>query len=212
MLLCLSLQEMSGQQQTSYSESENDFPQDDSAFAASEFSEEGRDFTESSADTAARHSEAGGTSHVSGKRSLFDGYKDPSRQFSGDTRSYHQDARYSHSLIQLQFALHLLSSVWNTGMIIAVAGWLVCGRHYIRHHHLYHHSVNRHMWAQLYCQHQGTQTRSYHQDPSTVGGLTAEDIEKARESKRAAIKPHRQMVTFIPLILELHTNANRHWS
>ncbi|XP_034999638.2 atypical kinase COQ8A, mitochondrial isoform X2 [Hippoglossus stenolepis] len=156
----MKMQEMSGQQQMSYSESEFDFPKDDSTFAASEFSEEGGDFTESSADTAAHHSEAVGASHISGKRSLFDGYKDPSKQFSGDTRSYHQDAR-----------------------------------HYIGHHHLYHHSVNRHMWAQLYCQHQGTQTRSYHQDPSTVGGLTAEDVEKARQSKRTEIKPHKQMLS-----------------
>ncbi|XP_053301182.1 atypical kinase COQ8A, mitochondrial [Pleuronectes platessa] len=156
----MKMQEMSGQQQMSYSESEFDFPQDDGTFAASEFSEEGGAFTESSSDTAAHPNEAVGGSHVSGKRSLFDGYKDPSKQFSGDTRSYHQDAR-----------------------------------HYIGQHHLYHHSVNRHMWSQLYCQHQGTQTRSYHQDPSTVGGLTAEDIEKARQSKRAEIKPHKQMLS-----------------
>nr|XP_019947469.1 PREDICTED: atypical kinase COQ8A, mitochondrial-like isoform X1 [Paralichthys olivaceus] len=156
----MKMQEMSGQQQTSSSESEFDFPPDDSTFAASEFREEGGDFSGSSTDTAAHHNEAVGASHVSGKRSLFDGYKDPSKQFSGDTRSYHQDAR-----------------------------------HYIGHHHLYTHSVNRHMWAKLYCRHQVAQTRSYHQDPSTVGGLTAEDIEKARQSKRTEIKPHKQMLS-----------------
>lgn len=32
------------------------------------------------------------------KRSMFEGYKDPSSQFSGQTRSYHQDARYENSL------------------------------------------------------------------------------------------------------------------
>uniref|UniRef100_A0A665VLX9 Atypical kinase COQ8A, mitochondrial n=1 Tax=Echeneis naucrates TaxID=173247 RepID=A0A665VLX9_ECHNA len=67
--------------------------------------------------------------------------------------------------------------------------------YFMRHHHLYNHSLNRHVWAQLYCQHQATQIRSYHQDPSTVGGLTAEDIEKARQSKRAEMKPHKQMLS-----------------
>lgn len=38
------------------------------------------------------------------------------------------------------------------------------------------------------------QTRSYHQDHSSVGGITAEDIEKAREAKRSSSKPHKQMV------------------
>ncbi|XP_023285891.1 atypical kinase COQ8A, mitochondrial [Seriola lalandi dorsalis] len=159
----MKMQELSGQQQTTSSESEFDFPQDDGAFADSQLREEGVDFTEdhsgSSAD-AAHHSAAAGASHVSGKKSLFEGYKDPSKQFSGDTRSYHQDARY-----------------------------------FIRHHHLYSQSLNRHVWEQLYCQHQVTQVRSYHQDPSTVGGLTAEDIEKARQSKRAETKPHKQMLS-----------------
>uniref|UniRef100_A0A8C4EB73 Atypical kinase COQ8A, mitochondrial n=1 Tax=Dicentrarchus labrax TaxID=13489 RepID=A0A8C4EB73_DICLA len=44
-MLCVSVQELSGQQQTSSSESEFDFPQDDSAFAASEFKEDGVDYT-----------------------------------------------------------------------------------------------------------------------------------------------------------------------
>uniref|UniRef100_A0A7N6B713 Atypical kinase COQ8A, mitochondrial n=1 Tax=Anabas testudineus TaxID=64144 RepID=A0A7N6B713_ANATE len=71
----------------------------------------------------------------------------------------------------------------------------VCGRHFIRHYHRYNHSLTRHMWGQLYCQHPVTQLRSYHQDPSTVGGLTAEDIEKARQSKGDEIKPHKQMLS-----------------
>lgn len=86
--LCLSVQELSGQQQTSSAESEFDFPQDDSAFSSSEFWEEGGDFK---ADHM-RSSNDAGTSN--GKQSLFDGYKDPSRQFNGHTRSYHHDARY----------------------------------------------------------------------------------------------------------------------
>lgn len=94
----VSVQELTGQQQTSSSESEFDFPQDDSAFAASEFRDEGVDFTVdhtgSSGDATAQHSAAAGSSHVSGKQSLFEGYKDPSKQFSGHTRSFHQDARY----------------------------------------------------------------------------------------------------------------------
>ncbi|XP_061099525.1 atypical kinase COQ8A, mitochondrial [Conger conger] len=39
------------------------------------------------------------------------------------------------------------------------------------------------------------QYRSYHQDHSSVGGLTAEDIEKAREAKRSESKPHKQMLS-----------------
>uniref|UniRef100_A0A4W6EV04 Atypical kinase COQ8A, mitochondrial n=1 Tax=Lates calcarifer TaxID=8187 RepID=A0A4W6EV04_LATCA len=74
-------------------------PQDDSAFASSEFREEG-DYTVnhsgSSSDETTHHSTAAGASHVGGKKSLFEGYKDPSKQFSGDTRSYHQDARYKY--------------------------------------------------------------------------------------------------------------------
>lgn len=156
----MKMQELSGQQQTSSSESEFDFPQDDSAFA--EFKEEGVDFT---VDHAGSGEDAGapgaaGASHMGGKQSLFEGYKDPSKQFTGPTRSYHQDAR-----------------------------------HFIAHQHLYSSSLNRHLWGQLYCQHQVSQLRSYHQDPSTVGGLTAEDIEKARQGKRAESKPHKQMLS-----------------
>ncbi|XP_063757788.1 LOW QUALITY PROTEIN: atypical kinase COQ8A, mitochondrial [Eleginops maclovinus] len=146
----MKIQEMSGQQQTSSTEAEFDFPQDDSAFAASEFKDHGLNFTVDhqgmSEDNAAARA-----SHVGGKQSLFDGYKDPSKQFSGHTRSYHQDIR-----------------------------------------HFYSHSLNRHVWGQLYCQHH---LRSYHQDPSTVGGLTAEDIEKARQGKKVEIKSHKQMLS-----------------
>uniref|UniRef100_A0A8C1I546 Atypical kinase COQ8A, mitochondrial n=1 Tax=Cyprinus carpio TaxID=7962 RepID=A0A8C1I546_CYPCA len=39
------------------------------------------------------------------------------------------------------------------------------------------------------------QTRAYHQDHSSVGGITAEDIEKAREAKRNGSKPHKQMLS-----------------
>lgn len=90
MYVCV--QELTGQQQTSPSEPEFDFPQDDSAFTASEFREESVDFT---ADHAGSGDEAAaaGASRVGGKQSLFEGYKDPSKQFSGHTRSYHHDAR-----------------------------------------------------------------------------------------------------------------------
>lgn len=41
----------------------------------------------------------------------------------------------------------------------------------------------------------GLQRRFFHQDQSSVGGLTAEDIEKARQAKaRPESKPHKQMV------------------
>ncbi|KAM9339410.1 atypical kinase COQ8A, mitochondrial [Symphorus nematophorus] len=151
-------QELSGQQQTSSAETDFDFPQDDGTFTASEFKDEGVDLTVDHTGSSGEAA-AGGATRASGKQSLFDGYKDPSKQFSGQTRSYHQDARH-----------------WG-------------------HHHLYNHSLNRHLWRELYCQQQFSQLRSYHQDPSTVGGLTAEDIEKARQSKRAEIKPHKQMLS-----------------
>uniref|UniRef100_A0A669CS19 Atypical kinase COQ8A, mitochondrial n=1 Tax=Oreochromis niloticus TaxID=8128 RepID=A0A669CS19_ORENI len=110
----LSLKEMSGQQQSYSSESDFDFPPDESAFNTSEFRDEGADFTvdhSGSSDDAAT-----GAKHASGKHSL-------------------------------------------------------------------------------YFQHPVSQFRSYHQDPSTVGGLTAEDIEKARESKGTDGKPHKQMLS-----------------
>lgn len=83
-------QELSGQQQSA-SEPEFDFPQDETSYAASEFREEHTNFT-------ADHSGTGtdapaGTSTINGKQSMFEGYKDPSNQYSGQTRSYHQDAR-----------------------------------------------------------------------------------------------------------------------
>ncbi|XP_042359513.1 atypical kinase COQ8A, mitochondrial [Plectropomus leopardus] len=152
----MKVQELTGQQQTS--SSEFDFPQDDSTFTASEFREEGADLsadhTGDGDNAAAHHSAAAGVNHAAGKQSLFEGYKDPSKQFSGHTRSYHHDAR-----------------------------------------HFYNHNLNRHLWGQTYCQHQVSQLRSYHQDPSTVGGLTAEDIEKARQEKKAEIKSHKQMLS-----------------
>ena len=41
----------------------------------------------------------------------------------------------------------------------------------------------------------GLQRRVYHQDQSSMGGLTAEDIEKARQAKaRPESKPHKQAV------------------
>ncbi|KAM6915257.1 atypical kinase COQ8A, mitochondrial isoform 1-T2 [Xenentodon cancila] len=150
----MKMQELSGQQQASSSESEFEFPQDDVAFAASEFKEEGVDFAAEDSKSSAE--EAAGDSHVRGKQSLFEGYKDPSKQFSGPTRSYHRDAR-----------------------------------HFLGQHQLYSHS----MWQEVYCQQPGSQLRSYHQDPSSVGGLTAEDISKTRQSKRSDAKPHKQMLS-----------------
>ncbi|KAM4521957.1 atypical kinase COQ8A, mitochondrial isoform 1-T2 [Odontesthes bonariensis] len=153
----MKMQELSGQQ-TSSSESEFDFPQDENEFNASEFREEGADFTaqpsENSADASA------GSNHVSGDKSLFEGYNDPSIQFRGHTRSYHQDAR-----------------------------------HFLGQHQLYSQSLNRHVWQEVYCQHPSSQLRSYHQDPPSVGGLTAEDIRKTRQSKRTDDKPHKQMLS-----------------
>lgn len=41
---------------------------------------------------------------------------------------------------------------------------------------------------------QFTGIRSYHQDHSSVRGLTNKDINKAREAKTSINKPHKQMV------------------
>ena len=122
--MCVCVQELSGQQQTSSAETEFDFPEDDSAFTASEFKDEGVDFTVdhtgSSEDAGAA---AGGASHVGGKQSLFDGYKDPSTQFSGQTRSYHQDARYKQSLTVLKSTDNMFSAaVWRIKVITFALG------------------------------------------------------------------------------------------
>uniref|UniRef100_A0A668A6C1 Atypical kinase COQ8A, mitochondrial n=1 Tax=Myripristis murdjan TaxID=586833 RepID=A0A668A6C1_9TELE len=75
----------------------------------------------------------------------------------------------------------------------------VFGRHFLGHPSLYNHSLSRHVQGQLLGQDPVRrvvgQPRRYHQDPSTVGGLTAEDIEKARQSKRSDMKPHKQMLS-----------------
>ncbi|CAG01797.1 unnamed protein product, partial [Tetraodon nigroviridis] len=145
------MQEMSGQQlRSSSAEAEFDFPKDDDAFSSPEFKEEG-EFPEEHAESSSHAGTA--------KQSLFEGYKDPSKQFSSHTRSYHQSA--SH-----------------------VAGL----------HQGYSRSLNRPLWLRLHCQ-QLSQLRTYHQDPTTVGGLTADDIEKARQSKRAETKPHKQALS-----------------
>ncbi|KAM3860987.1 atypical kinase COQ8A, mitochondrial [Diretmus argenteus] len=82
----MTIQDLSGQQQTTSSDSEFDFPPDE----FSEFREEGADFPEG----AAYHSAAEGGSQINGKQSVFEGYRDPSKQFTGQTRSYHQDPRH----------------------------------------------------------------------------------------------------------------------
>lgn len=90
----VSLQELTGQQQTFREESEFDFPADeDVAFSSSEFGEAAADFP---ADHAGSGHEAAGSyrSAAGGKQTLFEGYNDPGKQFGGHTRSYHQDARY----------------------------------------------------------------------------------------------------------------------
>ncbi|KAM8826451.1 atypical kinase COQ8A, mitochondrial isoform 1-T1 [Synchiropus picturatus] len=142
----MKVQEFSGQQQSSTTDSEFDFPEED-GFPSADFKEE--DFA-SHHEGADEMTYGGPMAGAGSKQSLFEGYKDPSKQFSGPTRSYHLDSR-------------------------CFVG-----------HHLYNNSLNRHMWNQQRC---------YHQDPSTVGGLTAEDIDKARQTKRAENKPHKQMLS-----------------
>lgn len=202
------LQELSGQQSSS-SESDYDFPKDDSEFSASEFRDEGMDYMSdhkgSSDEGATQHSTAAG-SHVNGKQSMFEGYNDPSKQFSGQTRSYHQDSRYEKFLVQLQTAA--FSVLWRMrGKHIC----FVCVRLFVGNHHIYNHNLNRHVWGQIPYQHSIRQVRSYHQDPSTVGGLTAEDIDKARQTKRAENKPHKQMVIPVFSVFSLsHSHKHTH--
>lgn len=69
-----------------------------------------------------------------------------------------------------------------------------CASHFTGLHRGYNRTLNRHLWLRLYRQQQLSQLRTYHQDPTTVGGLTADDIEKARQSKRAETRPHKQAV------------------
>lgn len=78
----------------------------------------------------------------------------------------------------------------------------VCGRHLLGTHQLYNHRLHRHVWPEV-------QLRSYHQDPSSVGGLTAEDISKTRQSKRDNTKPHKQMVIPLPHLSGLRINGTQ---
>ncbi|KAJ3606723.1 hypothetical protein NHX12_026242 [Muraenolepis orangiensis] len=166
----MKMQEFTGQQQTTSSSasfgSEFDFPPAEEGTENYEFrqEEEGFKFGEGASD-AANQGAAARVSPTNGKQSLFEGYMDPSKQFSGQTRSYRRDPR-----------------------------------HILGHPTFYHQNLNRHGLTQLYrldpasLQLLGL-SRGYHQDPTTVGGLTAEDLEKARQSKRPEIKPHKQMLS-----------------
>ncbi|XP_072296963.1 atypical kinase COQ8A, mitochondrial isoform X2 [Eucyclogobius newberryi] len=146
------IQEISGQQTTSAA-SEYDFPEDDGTFQASEFRED--EFMPGHSGSGEEGSANHGTA-TRGSHSIFEGYKDPSKQFTDQTRPFHLES----------------------------------GRPFLPNPHLY---TRRHLWGQM-CQ-RSTQLRSYHQDPSTVGGLTAEDMEKARQGKRQDAKPHKQMLS-----------------
>lgn len=68
------------------------------------------------------------------------------------------------------------------------------GRTFLGQRQLYSHSLSRHVLQEINGQHPVSHFRSYHQDQSSVGGLTAEDIEKTSQAKRGDIKPHKQMV------------------
>lgn len=118
-------QELSGQQQQQASSvgSEFDFPEDDSAFSSSEFKEEG-DFTEDhtgSGDYAGANNITAGAGHASGKQALFEGYKDPSKQFSGHTRSFHKDARYEEFHVQFPSAVNTSLQVITITCALGVA-------------------------------------------------------------------------------------------
>ena len=91
---------------------------------------------------------------------------------------------------------------WNYFVVKHYSHVPTPGRHVLGRPTFYHQDLNRHGLSQLYrldlasLQFVG-QSRGYHQDPTTVGGLTAEDLEKARQSKRAETKPHKQMVIIL---------------
>lgn len=120
------MQEFGGQQQ-SMSEFDSEMDTEYNFTGAEEGMEgSGHHAGSTAADDAAGQSY--GHAAPGAKSNLFEGYKDPSRQFSSQVRSFHQ-------------------------------------------------------------------TRCYHQDHSSVGGLTAEDIQKAREAKRNEGKPHKQMLS-----------------
>uniref|UniRef100_A0A4W5P603 Atypical kinase COQ8A, mitochondrial n=1 Tax=Hucho hucho TaxID=62062 RepID=A0A4W5P603_9TELE len=137
------MQEFGGQQQQSVSD---DFPADiDSKYdfsgaegssmdsgehLESGFREEGQGVSTEGMGTTDSTTCGTYNGQASVKSKLFESYKDPSSQFSGQIRSYLSYSSY----------------------------------------------------------------RFYHQDGSGVGGLTAEDIEKAREAKRNE-KPHKQMLS-----------------
>jgi len=89
---------------------------------------------------------------------------------------------------------------------------LIPGRHILGNPAFYHQNLNGHGLRQLYGLDPAGlrfvgQSRGYHQDPTAVGGLTAEDLEKARQSKRAEMKPHKQMVI---MLTHTHTDALTH--
>uniref|UniRef100_A0A3Q2Q0F7 Atypical kinase COQ8A, mitochondrial n=1 Tax=Fundulus heteroclitus TaxID=8078 RepID=A0A3Q2Q0F7_FUNHE len=81
----------------------------------------------------------------------------------------------------------ILNSFWQIPLSI-------CYRHYLGHR-LYNHALDRRALREVSGQQPVAQFRSYHQDQSSVGGLTAEDIEKTSQSKRADSKPHKQMLS-----------------
>lgn len=168
------IQEFSGHQQTSSFDSEFDFPLDDVSMASSEFEEEGGAFasyhqgTGDQGETSRSTAAPGASRQGNGKESLFEGYKDPSRQFTGQTRSYHQD--------------------------FSIPGRHFLGNPSLYRHNLNRHLL-RQLYCQDPARQFAGQPRCYHQDPSTMGGLTAEDLEKARQSKRADVKPHKQMLS-----------------
>ncbi|CAL8313913.1 unnamed protein product [Lota lota] len=158
----MKMQEFSGQQQTSSSS----FDPANEGEENYEFGQEegGLRFGEGMADDAGQGG-AARASHTKGKQSLFEGYQDPSRQFTGQTRSYLRDPRH------------------------------ILGHPTFYHQNLNRHGLRQlYRLDPASLQFVG-QSRGYHQDPTTVGGLTAEDLEKARQSKRAEMKPHKQMLS-----------------
>uniref|UniRef100_A0A3B3CKP5 Atypical kinase COQ8A, mitochondrial n=1 Tax=Oryzias melastigma TaxID=30732 RepID=A0A3B3CKP5_ORYME len=82
--------------------------------------------------------------------------------------------------------------VFSIPLQTEILTWLFVFRHFFGHP-LYNHEVNRRIWQKVYCQ--PGQLRSYHQDPPSVEGLTAEDIAKTSQSKRGDSKPHKQMLS-----------------
>ncbi|XP_056437891.1 atypical kinase COQ8A, mitochondrial [Gadus chalcogrammus] len=196
----MKMQEFSGQQQTSSTsssfDSEFDFPPAGDDAESYEFGqgEEEFKFGNGAADAGGQ-----GTAASAGqaKGKLFEGYQDPQQEFKfgngvADAGGQGTAASAGQAKGKL-FEGYQDPSKQFTGQ---TRSYRREPRHILGHPTFYHQDLNRQLYRlDLASVKFVGQSRGYHQDPTTVGGLTAEDLEKARQSKRAEMKPHKQMLS-----------------